>query len=373
MAFGLRRWLIAALACSALVVVAFLPPKGDTAPRLLFYNYESHEEHLRDVLRRFRSRLFLLELRDSLLESAARAPTEEGPLLLVQEWFPQLVEDTVRALAEGPFNALRDGSTEHRAVVAVTAHDVMAPWTWAGMFGRLDYYLPTSTDGKTCLVTLALEQDAPVASWLRSIRSAAEDHRILGPCAYYAAFGPPGSHIEEWLESTDFLTAMSPAWALDPEPLGALSPDRQRFARSYEMELYGCTAGNREACRSGLLAPSWYWLYPVSQREPGIVAARNYRYYARLGPNSGRLLSDLLIDMDAERFARFWSSESSLEAAFAEAFDVALEDWVMDWARIQMGELERPAPRPSSAALGLLLAAVCVGGATFLVRGRQVS
>ena len=139
------------------------------------------------------------------------------------------------------------------------------------------------------------------------------------------------------------------------------------------MELYGCAAGNREACRSGLLAPSWYWLYPLSQREPRIVAARNYRYYARLGPNSGRLLSDLLIDMDAERFARFWSSESSFETAFAEAFDVALEDWVMEWARIQMGALERPAPRPSSAALGLLLVGVCVGGATFLLRGRQVS
>jgi hypothetical protein len=368
----LRRWLIAALASSALVAVAFLPPERERAPRLVLYRYEDHEEHLRDILRRFRSRLYQLELRDSLLESATGVPTEEGSLLLVQAWFPQVVEDTVRALAEEPFNALRNGSPEYRAVVALMAHDVLAPWTSPGMFGRLEYYLPTATDGEICLVTLALEREAPVTNWLRSIRSAAEDHAILGPCAYFAAFGSPGSYIEEWLESTDFLTAMYPAWAVDPEPLGPLSPEQQRFVRRYEVELYGCAAGNRQACRLGLLlAPARrYWLYAVSR---WIVGARNYQFYARLGPNSGRFLSDLLVDMGEKRFARFWSSEDDLETAFAEAFGVELEDWMMRWARIQVGQVDGPVPALSSALLGLLLAGVFVGGATFLVRGRQVS
>lgn len=66
-------------------------------------------------------------------------------------------------------------------------------------------------------------------------------------------------------------------------------------------------------------------------------------------------------------------SDADVEAAFAQAFGVELADWMVSWARVQVERVERPLPEPSSALLGLLVAAVFVGGATFLVRGRQVS
>jgi hypothetical protein len=370
-AFGLRRWLIAALACSALVAVAFLPPEGDRTPRLALYPYDDHEVHLRDVLSRYRWQLQLLELRDSILEVAAATPSEDEPLLLIQEWFPQAVRDTIRALAAKPFAALRDRSHRQRVVVGVRAREGTGRWTSAGMFGWLYYYLPTATDGETCLVTLALGRADAETRWLRSIRAFAERHAMLGPCAYYAAFGPPGHYIEEWLESTDLLAAMSPAWAIESEPLGPIEPERREFVRRYELALYGCAAGNRQACRTGLFSRGWDWLYPRSGRQQGIVRARDISFYTRLGPNSERLLSDLLADMGVERFLRFWSSDADVEAAFARAFGIELEDWMMRWSRAQLKRVERVAPEPSSALLGLLLAAVSVGAAAFLVGGRQ--
>jgi hypothetical protein len=372
MAFGLRRWLIAALASSALVAVAFLPPEGERTPRLVLYRYDDHEEHLRDVLRRYRSQLRVLELRDSILEVAAATPAEEGPLLLIQDWFPA-VQDTIRALAQEPFDALRNASPNHRVVVAVTARDGVAPFMWARTYGWLCYYLPTATDGETCLVTLALGRADPEERRLSSIRSFAERQAMLGPCAYYAAFGSPGRHIEEWLESTDFLSAVSPAWASDSQPLGPIEPERRSYIRRYEPALYGCAAGNRRACRLAFFARERTWLYPLAERQRGIVRPRDYRYYALYFPHSERLLSDLLTDMGSERFARFWSSDADVEAAFARAFGVELEEWMISWSRTQLGPVERPAPRVSAAVLGLLLAAALVGGATFCVRGRQVS
>ncbi|MGD2217604.1 MAG: hypothetical protein PVJ64_12690 [Gemmatimonadales bacterium] len=373
MAFGLRRWLIAALASSALVAVAFLPPEGERTPRLLLYRYDDHEDHLRDVLRRYGLQLRLLELRDSILEVAAAMPAGQEPLLLIQEWFPQAVQDAIRAFAQEPFDALRNRGPRHRIVVAVAARDGVGPFMWARTYGWLYYYLPSATDGETCLVTLALGRADPEEKWLRSIGSLAERQVMLGPCAYYAAFGPPGSYIEQWLESTDFFATMSPAWTLDSQPLGPIEPERRRYSRYYEPALYGCAAGNRRACRLILLARERVWLYPFVQRQPGIVRPRDYRYYALYFPHSERLLSDLLTEMGVERFLRFWSSEADVDAAFAHAFGVELEDWMMSWSGVQLGRVERPAPGVSSAVLGLLLAAVFVGGATFYVRGRQVS
>jgi hypothetical protein len=377
-AFGLRRWLIAALASCALVGVAFLPPDWEWSSSVRFFYYRGHEGYLEDVLRVHRSRLQQLELRDSLLALAGEGFSEGEPILLVQEGMPRVVVDALRARAEMPFNVVRDSAPEIRTVLAITAHELPIPWSGPGTFSRLNFFFPVATDGKTCLVALALESDAPEANRLRSIEAAANNYAILGPCAYYAAFGRPGSHIEEWLELANFYPALLPAWAVDVEPLGLLSPEQLRRVSRGRGELYACAAGNRHACRSGISDPMrrgfYFQLYPVYRRERGILGAgSSWLYSTRMGPNLGRLLSDLMLDMGEERFARFWSSEASLEAAFAESFDVELEDWVMSWARVQVGRVERPGPEPSSALLGLLLAAVFVGGATFVLRIRQVT
>ncbi len=377
MAFGVRRWLIAALGCSALVSVAFLPPGGERTEWWWFYR-QTHYERLTDMLRVYRSRLQQLELRDSLLASALEYEGVGGPSILVQDGLPRTLADTLRALAEKPFGAVREGTDEYRTIVSISAHDVYLMSGPASM-SHLNFYLPVATDGETCLAAIALQRRYE-ADWHRRVNDAAENFALLGPCAYYAAFGRPGVHIEDWLESSDYKPAMWPAWAVDAEPLGPLSPRELPWVRSdREGDLLPCAAGNRDACRAGALRPARFLetylrRNPAYGRERGIVGARaRWWYPSAMGPNVERLLSDLLVDMGEGRFARFWTAEAPLETAFADAFGVELEDWMMRWARIQVGDIERPVPDPSWAALGLLLTAVFVGGATFLVRGRQVS
>jgi hypothetical protein len=107
---------------------------------------------------------------------------------------------------------------------------------------------------------------------------------------------------------------------------GRRSPGRDR-----EGDLVVCAAGNRYWCSAGALTlerlEGFLRLYPTYRREPGVLgAAARWGYFSVMGPNVERLLSDLLVDMGEERFARFWTSEATLETAFADAFGVELED-----------------------------------------------
>jgi hypothetical protein len=142
--------------------------------------------------------------------------------------------------------------------------------------------------------------------------------------------------------------------------------------------LVECAAGNTPRCSAGVKSAAnsfnvWrLWPYSLAQR-PGIVHLRYYWYHG-MGRQFDLYLSDLLDNMGEQRFSRFWTSDSSLEEAFADAFSVSLEDWTMDWARRQVG---RPATGPmasaSSAALALLLAGLAVAGSLLWGRRRKVS
>jgi hypothetical protein len=59
------------------------------------------------------------------------------------------------------------------------------------------YALPQITDGARCVVLVRV-RSAAIAQ-LTPLR----ERSLLGPCAYYAAFGQPGPNVRRWLEATD--------------------------------------------------------------------------------------------------------------------------------------------------------------------------
>jgi hypothetical protein len=107
---------------------------------------------------------------------------------------------------------------------------------------------------------------------------------------------------------------------------------------------------------------------------PGVApVVRYWSVRHPLGWTSQVYLADMVNDLGADRFQRFWSSDLPVDGAFAAAMEVPLDQWTMRWARAQVGAAERgPGVLLSSAAVGLLLAGAMVGGAMALVTRRQV-
>ncbi len=369
MALGMRRWLIAVFAGCGLVTVAFLPPEPVESPPWA-YTPESREERLRGHLRALQSQLRQLELRDSVLASVSEplAETESGALLVVQDGLPRSVVDTAYALAEGSIDAVGMRASSYRVVFAVTARDVPRYYGT----DRLTYFFPSATDGRTCLAVLSFARGGQGLGISKvATLSTVERHTLfLGPCAFYAAFSRPGAQIEEWLASTNYRAAMKPAWTVGALPLDRVWP------RVYGVDLYACAAGNAAACRSGFFTPElplYLQRWEPSRSVPGIVEVLRSYYFQSwgFGAHTNRLLSDLLVDMGEERFAVFWSADGELEAAFSAAFGLRLEDWLMRWARSQVGEVDRPALSASVGMVGLLFVVVFAGVAT-AVAGRRV-
>ncbi len=380
MAFELRHWLIAVLAACTLVAIAYLPPEPNeyASDDRVWYLAADRRVRLRDYLRMTRARLYQIELRDSLVARVSQESGrfQTGPLLLIDPGLPAAIRDSIRAVSERPLARLQSTPAMYRLVVAIGARDPAGPWSGPG---GVRYLLPEATGGGTCIVSLGLRRDLSEEDLLRSLSFVARRYAVLGPCAFYVAFGPPGSQIEAWLEATDHMPARSTGWTVDASPIGPLQHEERQFRAWRRLGLYACASGSRYNCRAGVLDPEALYRYrgwslaSDRQREPGILTPRYPSYSLLFGTSTDRWLSDLLVDMGRERFAAFWTSRAAVDSAFVEAFGVDLEDWTMHWARAQVGHFDAgPAPSASTAGSGLLVAGLLVAGGVLLFTRRQV-
>lgn len=246
-------------------------------------------------------------------------------------------------------------------------------------FDGVTHFFPEATDGRTCLAVLMIRQLSGYGRawwWFRPPRRHPED--VVGPCAYYAAFGEPGGQIKRWLESRHYSPAAYPGWAFSQDHGRVVLFDADSEFLYLTSLLYFspgfvvCAAGHREPCRDALLwqaegpgaEPAPPGIFEVGVRDPDDPLAGTDAY----------LLSDVLLDMGRERFARFWASELSVEEAFAAAMGVPLEEWVMRWARshVDPQAFDRGAPT-SSCLLALLVAGACLAAGVWWGARRQVA
>jgi hypothetical protein len=262
---------------------------------------------------------------------------------------------------------------------------------------RVTHVLPEATDGRTCLTIvdvgvwagrmITLGRASPL-----EIRRLAPVSHLLGTCAYYLRFGPPGDAVGAWLAEGSYILAQEPTWAVQPgqpplEP-GRRGPSRtvgwwDPYFRTTTFELDACAAGDRRVCGMIAVGEEAYQPDPrlASRRvfnrrimPPGLApVVRYWSLRHPLGWASQAYLADMVSDLGAERFQRFWSSDLPVDSAFAVAMGMPLDQWTVRWARAHVGLPRRGPTVPlSSAAVGLLLAGVIVGGAIALVTQRQV-
>lgn len=385
MAFGLRPWLVVvALGCGA-AFVAFGPRPSERQRWSRTRTPPSESMRLRTEVFRAHDLLTRVELRDSLLP-IVRAASEAsgGPASLVDGALEPEARARLQAILEESLRPLRGAQNADRVAVAIVVDTVPrvegAP---KKSIDELVYFLPEATDGRTCLAVLVVRGSRLRRrigdEYLRPVLLARGG--ALGPCAYYLAFGEPGSGVRQWLEDSHYTHAMYPEWPYRPGArTGRLAYWSGRLADlsganlvSYVPRLAACAAGNTFACPTVQWAGErgWGW---SSQGPPGAYSIFTWdipfetaqRFY----------LSDLIADVGGERFARFWSSDLEVEEAFQAELGVSMSDWTVRWAQAQLGErwhLSRPSPSARSSALWLLVVLACLGASSLQATRRQTS
>jgi hypothetical protein len=318
-----------------------------------------------------------VERRGNLLAEARRQGLLLGDSvsLLVDPEYPDNVRRTFEVVLERPRQVLNGAELRGPIVIAVVL-DTMPddprmrrrnPWG-----ALVTHFLPEATDGTACfsVVDIGVYQARMIRAGRFSpleMRQWASPAQILGVCAYYQRFGPPGGEAQ-------------------PLTPGMRSPQTHVWWWSHRtptIEVSGCAAGDLETCRMAVLGEGAFQEDPklsgrrayISRIMPdGVVPLEPYWAVRHpMGWSSPAYLGDMLGDIGDEAFARFWSSELPVDSAFAAATGESLEEWTVRWAQAQIGVKERGPFVPfSAAALGLLLAGVLVGGGALLTARRQV-
>jgi hypothetical protein len=377
MALGLRAWIgIAVVSCLA-AALAFRPRSTPARPWYAVRPPAAESVGLWRRINAAHDQLTRLELRDSLLPLVHQAAAESraAPLSLIDSGLDAEVRSRLQDLLDESLRPFGDPVIGPRIAVAVVVDTV--PRVSGVPFRDRDeliYFLPQSTDGRTCLVVIAIRtprrfeggprgESVPSSVWARG--------GAIGPCAYYATFGQPGEGIKRWLEDSNYTLALYPEWAYSsraPRPRLAGWIERGDMLW-FAPRLVACASGNVEQCRSAVV---WVGGQGLPSGPSGVVSVgtRDHpltavgRYY----------LSDLLRDVRRTRFARFWSSELGVEDAFMDELGVSFTDWTVRWARAQVGKWEYgPLPRLSSLLSSLLLVGVFAVGSAWWAMRRQVA
>lgn len=221
------------------------------------------------------------------------------------------------------------------------------------------------------------------ASTSRQMTLHAED-RLLGTCAFFAAFGPPGAATVRWLVDTRGLSAEY----LQPPP--GLAADTGRivtssYRRERPLSLRACRAGLLAACGQ-LVEPTagradWDafgrrpWEEPASSRltddYPEVMVRWPGALAQELMPLSGGLLARLAEELGAERFEALWRSEAGLASEYERREGRTLEEWTREYVLSRTAPYD-PGPGIPALPAALGIAIVLGFAALATLRARRV-
>jgi hypothetical protein len=342
MRLTIARWIASTLACCAFVAALLLPlPRKARTTWTWFGQYpaelasssealSSAARDLNDALREYR-----------VVQGVARWKAHHASdAVQIDAATPAPVADFVRTVAQNEWRRAGEGASASHAAVFVYFDTSSVPGSAAPNQRRLVeprrpadvwYALPEITDGERCVVLVRVRTAAPTQ--LAHLR----ERSLLGPCAFFAAFGKPGRAVHQWLEATSYRAASLPDWdkphapSVDAGAVYALQPETSR-----------CLTGQASACAAAVRvgAASGTVTRIVSGNSAGEGSSGKALL---LGDASPRFLADAVREFGRPRFARFWTSDAPLDSAFAAASNVSLTEWTTRWLVRSYGS-----PRPVS-------------------------
>jgi hypothetical protein len=324
MALTWPRW-IAIATGSALVVIGicFARMSRQVPPTSTEHAMWNLAETYAGEAHRMAARYRVLLLRDSLQAKGLLAT--EGQRVIVD---PRLdgparleIESAIRRA-----NTLASIPAPRTPVVVAFVIDTARSVRGVSLYSRLAvHYLLPSASLSPCTVLVRVGSGIGAFELERVTRQFHRDpfvNGLLGPCAFYAAFGPPGADITQWLRKTGYAFTLAADWSVsvrsDPHAFSMLGRSRWREDWNPGDDLPHCRAQKPVACSTEIQAirgrdMQAVWGGVVDQVREDRFLSEDWRGVG------GRLLSDMVRQYGEERFARFWRSDLPVADAFREA------------------------------------------------------
>lgn len=385
MALTIHRWAAIPVLGCAIIALASLPARRYEETR--YWVEPSAAARVRWRVRDVGAAVAVLERRDNLL-SASRFIQPTGLRINFDTMVPLAARPELTKTLGSVLAALPSTADGVRVLVFVSRETRVPIGNELSDYASLTsywYFLPVATDGRTCLA-LSYPDSHGFQSLVEQGDEPAREHwaeQVIGPCAWYRAFGLAGPGVEQWLRNAGYLYALG---------LNGGRP-RARLGE-YDVRLYESKIGG---LLSLLFGQSSEFLLPTEFRACAhddldvcryLVHVRDPREFRQpfgrtssvaIRPEWSRnefewFLADLHQEIGDDRFRSFWSSRAPVDSAFRTAVGSSMEQWASRWLR---SRIERPqfgpAPSPGALALGAALVGLLLGVASLVAARRQVA
>lgn len=356
----------------ALLMFAWLVPEGDEANWLQRLLWDPQERELFEEWSRARGEALSLQLdlmQLEAVEKAKQAAAADGGLrVLIEPDVGDKARRNVMAAVTRELEAI--GASSPRYPVAVSMErDTTQRWHY-----RRTVVLPREA-GAPCTVVVRERGRSPAFAGIVGM------DRVLGACAFYAAYGAPGAGMQDWLTRTRMRTAAyllgrTVATELETARTAGMRP--RAYAASQHVA--ACRAGRSDGCLRLFNAEEVEARTMFAEREPNFRVAglasydpNTLRVGEPMSATSYGLLSALAHDLGPAAFERVWTSEATPAAAYEAETGDPLPTWVARHVSGVVPEYHAgPLPPVGKLLLLALLITATAGGAVRFSR-RQLS
>jgi hypothetical protein len=202
--------------------------------------------------------------------------------------------------------------------------------------------------------------------------------QLLGPCAFYAAFGEPGPFVRQWIAEGGWQYAIDGSWtdapfipALREDPSIFKGPALATISLDPATGALECIKGVIDACERSMSAR----VRRRPSQAPGITQSfwlGERRYYAGIaGSKASEILSSAVRELGRDRFKTFWTSPDSVSVAFQKAAGERWGAFIQRWMVAHYGEVHPGSRMSGYAMLTSTILVVVAIGFTMLVSVRR--
>jgi hypothetical protein len=378
---AILRWAGLLAGISVALVLVIRPLESGPSEPWSEREWRSHPEVLA-ALRARRAALVEEErLQQLWIRAHARAVASASALradqpftVLASNSVPPVVRSRFDSIARAELRASGAPTPRHRVVLAIELDSTLrVGWPYQRIV-----VLPQRPDDP-CTVIMRVSRTKS-----REFGLHAED-RLLGTCAFYAAFGTPGTGTATWLRETRqgsvaFLET-PPGQAADTGMI-----DASAYRREWPLHLRGCRAGRLDGCAAAISPTAanaqpfdlryQYYFEEYSSQDwsptdvdvnwPGSLANS-------LSAVSYGLTAALAKELGPERFGTLWRSERGIEQEFERQEGRLLAAWTGEYVLTRMKPYN-PGPGLPTVQVAFALAIITAAAVlAFLRAPRQMS